>query len=288
MENHCNYSKDFIELVKKVKNSENEDYGQYIEYIGVGNPNAKILIIGKESAIDVKKEEKQYEREILKNAEGWLQNIDNNVTLLDADKDEKWKKDSNASINPLYPYRGQRFTVYRKKKNGTEIGCGGTSSTWYNYQKIINNMRSISLNDERKRTICFHEYCFSTEFSSISAEYSKEADPRKRNESIKVRTAELLNAPFYQQFPIVIVATGHYPKEFGIDLEVLFGVKWDGKTIGRQEKEELKRNWYNVHHGNQPKLLIHTNQLSMNITDELLRLIAKECDTFVKNNNIKL
>lgn len=284
MENYSNYSKDFIELVEKVNDSESEVYGQYI---GVGNPNARILVIGKESAINTKTEEGelQYEIEHLRNANDWLYNITENVALLDADKDEKWKQDGNAFINPMYPYRGQRFAIYRKKKNGTEIGCGGTSPTWYNYQKFINRMESIK--DERKSTICFHEYCFSTELSSESAEYSKEADPKKRKESIK-RNRELLKLPFYQQFPIVIVAAGHYPKEFGIDLEELFGVKWDGKTIDRKENEKLKRNWYNVHHGKQPKLLIHTNQLSMNITDELLCLIAEECDTFVKNNNIKL
>ena len=287
MENHCNYPKDFIELVEKVNDSESEVYGQYI---GVGNPNAKILIIGKESAINTKNddEKQQYEIEYLRNATGWLQNINNNVAFLDADKDELWKNGCNASINPMYPYRGQRFTIYRKKCDGTEIGCGGTSSTWYNYQKIINNMRSISLDDKRKRTICFHEYCFSTELSSVSAKYSKEADPKKRKESIKARTAELLKLPFYQQFPIVIVAAGHYPKIFGIDLEKLFGVKWDGKTIDRNDKCKLKRNWLNVHFGNQPKLLIHTNQLSINITDVLLRLIAEKCDEFVKSNNIKL
>jgi hypothetical protein len=124
--------------------------------------------------------------------------------------------------------------------------------------------------------------------SSVSAKYSKEADVKKRKESIRVRTKELLKLPFYQQFPIVIVAAGHYPKEFGIDLEELFGVKWEGKTIDRDDNCKLKRNWLNVHLGNQPKLLIHTNQLSMNITDELLCMIAEECDTFVKNNNIKL
>ena len=180
----------------------------------------------------------------------------------------------------MYPYRGQYFRI----DNGKNYG---TSRTWFDYQKIINQMETIYLDDERKRTICFHEYCFSTELSSESAEYSKEADPKKRKESIK-RNRELLKLPFYQQFPIVIVAAGHYPKEFGIDLEELFGVKWDGKTIDRDDNCKFKRNWLNVHLGNQPKLLIHTNQLSINITDELLRLIAEKCDEFAKSNNVKL
>lgn len=283
MENNCNYPKSFVELVNEVNDKKNQFYGQYI---GVGNPNAKILIIGKESAIDLTKEEKkrQYEREVVNNYMNWK----DKVAFIDVDKGEQWKKDINAVIDPMYPYRGQRFVKYYiRKKDGAEIGRGGTSTTWYNYQKIINRMESISLEEARKSTICFHEYCFSTELSSESAEYSKEADPKKRKESIK-RNRELLKLPFYQQFPIVIVAAGHYPKEFGIDLEELFGVKWDGKTIDRDDNCKLKRNWLNVHLGNQPKLLIHTNQLSINITDELLRLIAEKCDEFAKSNNVKL
>ena len=258
MENNCNYPKSFVELVNEVNDKKNQFYGQYI---GVGNPNAKILIIGKESAIDERKEEKQYVRENLKNVEGWLENVKKDMALFNADKDEFWKKDPEAPINPMYPYRGQYFRI----DNGKNYG---TSRTWFDYQKIINQMETISLD--------------------VSAKYSKEADVKKRKESIKVRTTELLKLPFYQQFPIVIVAAGHYPKEFGIDLEELFGVKWDGKTIDRDDNCKLKSNWLNVHLGNQPKLLIHTNQLSINITDELLRLIAEKCDEFAKSNNVKL
>ena len=280
MENYSNYPKSFIDLVNEVNKKKNQSD---VQYIGVGNPNAKIFIIGKESAINTKEEEgkKQHEKENLKNAEGWQENIKKDMVLFNADKEELWKKDPEAPINPLYPYRGQYFRIDTGQNYGT-------SRTWYDYQKVINKMESVSLSDERKQTICFHEYCFSTELSSVSAKHSKEADAKKRKESIGVRTTELLKLPFYQQFPIVIVAAGHYPKEFGIDLEELFGVKWDGKTIDKSINERLKRNWLNIHHGNQPKLLIHTNQLSINITDELLCLIAKECDKFVKTHNIKL
>ena len=179
MENYCNYPKSFVELVDEVNDKKNQFYSQYI---GVGNPNAKILIIGKESAIDLTKEEKkrQYEREVVNNYMNWK----DKVAFIDVDKGEQWKKDINAVIDPMYPYRGQRFVKYYiRKKDGAEIGRGGTSTTWYNYQKIINRMESISLEEARKSTICFHEYCFSTELSSESAEYSKEADPKKRKES---------------------------------------------------------------------------------------------------------
>lgn len=297
MENYSNYPKSFIDLVNEVNKKKNQSD---VQYIGVGNPNAKILIIGKESAINTKEEEgkKQYKKEFLKNAESWLENIKNNRDLFDADKDEQWKKDINAPINPMYPYRGQRFVKYykrKRKKNGVEIevevGCGGTSATWYNYQKIINSMKSISLDEARKRTICFHEYCFSTEFSSATADYSKNVDPTKRDVSIKTRRDGLLNDCFYQRFPIVIVAAGRYPEKFNINLDELFGVHLVG-IIDKKQDSGLKRNWLKVYREADDKmshkLLIHTNQLSIGITDKLIETIAEKCDDFIKMYNIKL
>ena len=52
-------------------------------------------------------------------------------------------------------------------------------------------------------------------------------------------------------------------------------LKWDERTI------EVENNWYNLHKGNN-KILIHTNQLSMNISNQLLDEIAKECQPLFK------
>lgn len=297
MENYSNYPKSFIDLVNEVNKKKNQSD---VQYIGVGNPNAKILIIGKESAINTKEEEgkKQYKKEFRNNYKDWLENVEDDVAFIDADKDEQWKKDINAPINPMYPYRGQRFVKYykrKRKKNGVEIevevGCGGTSATWYNYQKIINSMKSISLDEARKRTICFHEYCFSTEFSSATADYSKNVDPTKRDVSIKMRRDGLLNDCFYQRFPIVIVAAGRYPEKFNINLDELFGVHLVG-IIDKKQDPGLKRNWLKVYREADDKmshkLLINTNQLSIGITDKLIETIAEKCDDFIKMYNIKL
>ena len=43
------YSKEFKDLIACTKDTE--------DFIGYGNPNAKILIIGKEEGFDIKKEE---------------------------------------------------------------------------------------------------------------------------------------------------------------------------------------------------------------------------------------
>lgn len=154
----------------------------------------------------------------------------------------------------------------------------GTNTTWYNYQKLIDKIRAIDSNhpDRTKNDeIDFLKYCFITEFSGICSPYSKKSP--EVTESIKNRTTNLLNHLFFKSFPIIIIACGHYVRQYKdiIDLQKLFEVKWDERTI------EVENNWYNLHKGNN-KILIHTNQLSMNISNQLLDEIAKECQPLFK------
>lgn len=285
MANNFNYPDSFIELVHKTNDNNSLLYGQYI---GTGNPNARILILGKECAIakdENQQQQQQYRNEILKNAANWKDNIDNQVTIENADKDELWEKDINSQINPLYPYRGQYFK--RNRNNNL-----GTNPTWYNYQKLLINILkdlNITVPIDKANKVFLHEYCFLSELNSETAKYSKDVDSIKRTKSIDSRKV-LFDENFFQQFPIVIVAAGHYPHEHNIDLEKLFGVKWNGITINNKYNPSLNRNWYNIHretaHRN-PKLLIHTNQLSV-VTSELLNQLAKECNDFIKEFSISL
>ncbi len=282
MANNLNYPDSFIELVHKTNDNNSLLYGQYI---GTGNPNARILILGKECAIDKNDKPQQYENEIVANAKNWKKNIDNNVSIENADKDELWKKDINSQINPLYPYRGQYFK--RNRNNNL-----GTNPTWYNYQKMLINILknlNITVSIDKANKVFLHEYCFLSELNSETAKYSKDVDSIKRTKSINSRKV-LFGENFFQQFPIVIVAAGHYPHEHDINLEKLFGVKWNGITINNNYNPSLNKNWYNIHRetaGRNPKLLIHTNQLSV-VTTELLNQLAIECSNFIKESSISL
>lgn len=44
------YRKEFIELIDSLKNENDEN----LRFVGLGNPNSKILIIGKECSFDKK------------------------------------------------------------------------------------------------------------------------------------------------------------------------------------------------------------------------------------------
>ena len=64
-----NYSKEFRDLIA-CANKEND-------FIGYGNPNAKILIIGKEESLDIGKEDDKriYEIAVKSNCELWKKTI---------------------------------------------------------------------------------------------------------------------------------------------------------------------------------------------------------------------
>ena len=74
-------------------------------------------------------------------------------------------------------------------------------------------------------------------------------------------------------FSIVLIACGHYPKNNNVDLCKLFNVEFK-ETIHVNDNPKY---WYNLHinkQGEEPKLLIHTVQLSGSITNKLLEEIA--------------
>ena len=251
------YSKAFETLVNQASS-----------FIGYGNPNAKILILGKEAAIDANENINQHISEINRNVEVWKKNIEQQISQEDI---PVWCGNPEC-INPLYPYKGQKYKVDIK---GHE--SGGTSRTWFQYQKLIN----LIFDREENENIDFHEYCFSSDFSTETALYSKYTNKDATRCSIEERS-QMFALPFFQSFPIVIAACGHYPRDYNIELEKIFQVQWDGKT--------QKRFWVHIHRekGNaSPKLLIHTNQLSM-VPDKLIIDIAKEVKNFIGTYSIQL
>lgn len=184
----------------------------------------------------------------------------------------------------MYPYKGQKYTVESRNKEGEIIkGKGDTSKTWYNYQKIMN---ALDLKDYPNNAINFHEYAFCSELNQISGPYSKTIPKKIRKESIENRK-ELFNEPFFKEFPITIVAVGHYVKDFNVNLEEIFEVYFH-EEISKEISKGLNKEYINIHFDdleNPTKLLIHTNQLSM-VSNELINILGKICSNFLKNNLI--
>lgn len=232
------FTEDFKEIITECKNK--------TLFIGKGNPNSKILIIGKEigggnprSIDDVINEST---RDIQRNIESW----------------------SNTIGYPLHSIKNDVFMY-------------GKNSTWTNYQKLICHIIGQDLGHDNYN---FLDYCFMTEMNDMHTPYSDytktlDVTERKKLDALRIESlinrAKLFRMAFFRKFPVVIIASGHYPRKFGFDMESIFDVEWDSKT------EILsKGNFYNTHHG-KDKVLIHTRQMSSGVSNYLISEIGNIC-----------
>lgn len=257
-----NFDSDFLETIKYCQKRK--------LYLGLGNPNADILILGKELIDDSLSIEENGE----KNIDSWNDIISNKRNFSDID---------HLEDNALFPWKGQQFTIRKVDKNGKITGEKGTSATWYFYQYLID----LILNKDKKTTnddIDFHKYCFQSELNQLNAKMAHliPKDDKIRIKSIKDRE-ELFAQPFFNKFKIVIIACGHYQRDYSFNIEETFRVNWLQPTINIS-----KGNWFNLHYNkdrNNPKIVIHTRQFSSGISTELIKGIAEKCIEFMDNIN---
>ena len=237
------YSEEFIQLIDETENG---------EFIGFGNPNSKILFVGKECGLDLTNQVDKfvYEKSNKPNWEHWSQNIKD--TPITPESIPVWK-DSNE-YNPLFPYKGDSLPA-----------CNGT---WNNYSKIVSQLFSEMVTESSP----FHQFSFLTELNDLVMKFSTHSEEVQN--AINRRCANLLSKPFFRQFPIVIVGCGHYVPEYNVNLEEVFDQKWDGSTISVGKNE-----WINVHR-NGNRILIHTRQLSM-CSNKLIEEIVALCRQYI-------
>ena len=251
------------------------------EYVGCGNPNARILIIASEVAISPNEE--RYKWEI----------SDNNLLW------RKWMKDGIvetivhdgviydiSKFSPRFPYKGQKYSVRSEVKKKDDVlhtrSVSGTSRTWYNYQKLMDKVRGVNRN--KADLLDFHDVCFTSELSTNCAKKSNEVDEKERKDSISRRagkTNAFFSSNFFQAFPIVIIASKSYISRYkGVfSLEDLFGLPADSKksydgfyTYSRQ--------------GDSPKLLICCRHFASRLSDSYINEIASAITEF--QNNIQI
>lgn len=226
------------------------------DFIGWGNPNANILLLGKEPAIDMDTEhgKLQYKTEVTRNKQDWQNNIINQNGFK-----EIFDKHSHEQLygNPLWPHCWQKYRV-KKRKGGILPPGDGTSRTWYQYQKLIDMI--IGRESVRNSILDFHKYCFSTDLSDYaklnSRRYSKETDLSVLSRS------EMFHQDFFSHFKIVIAAIGNY-------------------------RHRLDWNKFVDEHFSANHLVVITHQLSAPISDEYLRKTAYKIRDFAKQENIE-
>ena len=267
------------------------------EYVGFGNPNACILIIANEPAINLKidleidpqnerykREIERYELEIIYNNKKWHDWLNEGVaeTIV-----HDGVIDDISKFSPRFPYKGQKYSVRSEVKKGdvTRIrSVSGTSKTWYNYQKLMDKVRGLKRSKED--LLDFHDICFTSELNTCCARKSNEVDEEERKSSISRRAGtsnRFFSSDFFQAFPIVIVASKSYISRYrGVfSVEDLFGLPADSKksydgfyTYSRQ--------------GDSPKLLICCRHFASHLSDSYIDEIASAIREFKNKNNIQV
>lgn len=270
------YSKEFKESVEFCKKNN--------LFLGYGNPKGKILMIGKEQYYDSKSKDDsdEFYNELLEkrneinkiNIQSWTENLNDN-----------FKPDWDNLIDSQ-EINNNAQTIHWKQKNkqNRQLKNGewnfGTSSTYLQYQKIYQNVFNNSIKQEN---INFQKEFFITELNDLIArkDYSFKRLKELKQAFISQRE-QLFNLPFFKSFPIIIIASGHYSRDFDFDIQKTFDVEWTKKTI------PVGKSWINIHYSTNienKRLLIHTRQLSTSVETELITKISNLIKDFLKDLN---
>ena len=204
-----------IDLLKAVAvKQDNKTKCTSNSFIGYGNPNSNILILGKECAFDPNQSSELDKIAYYNNPEAWVEYCNNPLeSVLIPDWKtvppihEEWKK----NFNPRFAFRGQ---VYTTKKDV----AGRTSTTWFMYQKMLDMFHGITR--EKNDLLDFQEHCFITELSGIPMKMSRYSSIVR--ESIEKRVNGLFREAFFQSFPLIIAACKGYVNRYHIDLLAIF------------------------------------------------------------------
>lgn len=231
------YPQSFVNLLKEFSSDDIDNY------IGQGNPNSDILIVGREHGFS---DEAQCDLEIRRNREQWLRIVDGN-------------KISEFEYSPrtCFSYIGQEFRIGPKSL--------GTSPTWFAYQKMVNALCPHDMKAGKKAPLLdFFNYSFITEFSTASRPNNNKNTVQEIEATRKsiMKRIPLLSSAFFRSFPIVILACGRYFDDYNIDIEKMFDVKWERPTQP-VKLTNGKQVWLNLHYSEDgQRLVIHTWQAS--------------------------
>ena len=243
-----NYNKDFNKLVDKCIIDK--------QYVGLGNPNAKILFVGKEAGMPIDSE-------------------------LIHGSSQLWKENKVDYSNRFIPEG-------KKLRNGNH--------TWQKYQRLynlildkLNICETISKKDLYE--ISFVENVFTTELSNLPAPRTSDAKKQRGfKTALELRKEIFWNSPFISKFPIILIfATDNkYIETYRGEVCKLFDVEYFEQIICAKTDKlsihysaETKNNVF-------PKLVIHTRQLTNGASNELLEKIADVVRDFIKKYDIKI
>lgn len=204
-------------------------------YIGFGNPNSKILILGQEKAIK-SDNEIQIKAESLENPKQWDYLVKNNIE----DIDYKFYSDFHFK-NPLHPYDG-------KPTKG--------NTTWLQYQKLIKFIYP-DFDSERNNSFLLN---------SFITEINHQVSPRQLGNQKDEYRESINNHIFYKSFNITILAIGEYLNNQ--EIESRFNVNYQQHNTQSRQRLLIFTN------ESENRIVLNIRQLSNDISTEYLERIA--------------
>lgn len=198
-----------VDLNNKEKNLLKND--ELKPFIGYGNPEADILIVGKECAYDLNcdSDKKHYDNFYKPNFEQWEESFaGHGFVYTDGVEEGKEYSFKHNAFHPIYPF----FWKYNNLKNSC---LRHTNSTYYYYQMLIDKIRAEieRVPYQKSECITFFRDCFITEMNDICMRNHKDANSILENKvenSIKDRFDWMRKTYFFNQFKVVVLACGPY------------------------------------------------------------------------------
>lgn len=225
-------------------------------YVGIGNPNAKILFVGKEAAIDHKEVEKTG---YVTNAEEWQEIID------------------TSRVNHLSIPNVPKGDYLRK-----------AGVTWRKYQLLHD---AIFQEDPHRNgeglSIDFMRHIFTTEMNDAPHKTTHEAQKKEDfRANLKARRESFFSQQFIQDFPVIVLACSNYIRNHGEHREIndTFGVAF---TEQRDIPGTNQRFW--IHHSSdpkRPKLVIHCRQLSGAVHNDFLQEMGSVIRDYLREERL--
>lgn len=248
------YNEYFKALVNSAFEKSNSFYENNLKnepnpfYIGFGNPNSEILILGKEQGYDVNIQNNEillYES--INNTTEWKNYTDNNIT---PNKNKFYDTKLNY-VNAFRPYL-------------VKMGSGGHTYNKYHTltSYILDNLQIDKIENS------FFEHVFISEVNYKPSKLSQ-INSLKNNDRI-----EFLKNEYYNSFKVTICACGNYLNDTQIyDI-------FDLKLINDYSQPNERFKVYS----DGKRVLINTRQLSMNIKNDYLKRISLVAKEYLKND----
>lgn len=221
---------------------------------GQGNPNADILIIGKEPHGKICKNRQEYLDHLNKNYEHCRVNVFVRMSCKHLD---------------YYKQKYQDYNVARE--NFRKL------TTWKNYQKLLFEIKGIKYHENDNNVVDFERFAYTTELSSMPR---PQADYDASKDMINKRLLFFKESKFIQSFPVIILACREYiHNDEDRQIDNTFGVTFRTERFITPTTERITSptfRFYTHYNEDDSKLVIHTRQLSnfRGNGDQLLKEMA--------------